>query len=177
MYMNKTKRNLIISSAIINLIGVTISLILSIILMTNPGLLQDYADLYYLLSYSTNIYYTVISFAVGIAGSIFLLYAVRKKGKYFRTSQGLYATGFVLIIFFGGWLSWLLLFISMFIPDVIIMNTRSEVRQEQRMEDQQAKAKEQEYDEKKRKIEELKQLRDSGAITEEEYKQKLFDLL
>ena len=105
MYMNKTKRNLIISSAIINLIGVTISLILSIILMTNPGLLQDYVELYYLLSYSTNIYYTVISFAVGIAGSIFLLYAVRKKGKYFRTSQGLYATGFVLIIFFGGWLS------------------------------------------------------------------------
>ena len=57
------------------------------------------------------------------------------------------------------------------------MNTKSEVRQEQRMEDQQAKAKEQEYEEKKRKIEELKQLRDSGAITEEEYKQKLFDLL
>ena len=177
MYMNKTKRNLIISSAIINLIGVTISLILSIILMTNPGLLQDYVELYYLLSYSTNIYYTVISFAVGIAGSIFLLYAVRKKGKYYKTSHGLYAREFVLIIFFGGWLSWLLLFISMFIPDVIIMNTRSEIRQEQKMEDQQTKAQEQEYEEKKRKIEELKQLRDSGAITEEEYKQKLFDLL
>ena len=57
------------------------------------------------------------------------------------------------------------------------MNTRSEIRQEQKMEDQQTKAQEQEYEEKKRKIEELKQLRDSGAITEEEYKQKLFDLL
>ncbi len=176
-YMNKRKRNLIIAAAILNLIGITISLILSIVLLTNKSLAQEYQEYYYVLSYSSNIYYTVISFIVGIIGSIFLLYSVRQKGKYFRTSQGLYLTGFIIIIFFGGWLSWLLLFISMFIPDVIVMNTKSEIRQEQKVEDQQAQEKEREYEEKKKKIEELKRLRDNGLITEEEYKEKLFELL
>lgn len=176
-YMNKRKRNLIIAAAILNLIGITVSLILSIVLLTNKSLAQEYQEYYYVLSYSSSIYYTVISFIAGIIGSIFLLYSVRQKGKYFRTSQGLYLTGFIIIIFFGGWLSWLLLFISMFIPDVIVMNTKSEIRQEQKVEDQQAQAKEQEYEEKKKKIEELKRLRDNGLITEDEYKEKLFELL
>lgn len=170
MYMNKTKRNLIIASAIVNLVGVTANLVLSILLMVNPELLQEYLDYFYFVGYSTNIIYVVISFAAGLVASIFLFYAVRAKGKYFRTCQGLYFAGFIIIVVCGGMAPWVLLFIAMFIPDIIVMNTKSEVRSEERMENRA-------MEEKKRKIDELKRLRDEGVITEEEYKQKLFEIL
>ncbi len=170
MYMNKTKRNLILASAILNLIGVTANLILSIILIVNAELLKEYINYIYLLSYSTNIVYVVISFTAGFVASILLLYSVRAKGKYFRLSQGIYYTGFIIIVVCGGFLPWILLFIAMFIPDIIVMNTRSEVRHEERMENNAMEI-------KKKKIEELKRLRDEGTITEEEYKEKLFEIL
>ncbi len=170
MYMNKTKRNLIIASAVINLILISLNLAMSIILKVNPKILQEYSEYLYFVSYSSNIIYAVISFAIGLVGSILLLFAVRSKGKHFRTSQGLYIAGFVIIVVCGGWLSWILLFISMFIPDIIVMNTPKEVKKEEIMENRA-------YEEKKKKIEDLKRLRDSGMITEEEYKEKLFELL
>lgn len=177
MYMNKTKRNLIIASAIINLIGVTASLVLSILLKVNPPLFAKVIEYLFFISYSFNIYYVVFSFAAGVVASVFLLYSVREKGKYFRTTQGLYIAGFIIVIVCGGTLAWLLLFISMFVPDVVIMNTKSEVKQEEKEQEKEAQKKDQELEEKKQKIEQLKQLRDSGEITEEEYKKKLFDLL
>lgn len=158
------------ASAIINLISITASLIMSILLMLYQEELAAYLEYYYFLSYSTNIIYVVISFAVGLVGSILLLFSIRQKGKYFRTSHGCYLAGFIIIVICGGYLPWILLFISMFVSDVVVINRPSEVRQEERKE-------EQAYEEKKRKIEELKQMRDSGLITEEEYKQKLFEIL
>ena len=178
-YMNKTKRNLIMASAILNLVGITANLIVSILMVVAPEVLLKYADYvsYFVGGYasfakSDTVYLvlTVLAFAVGVVGSIFLLYAIRKKGKYFRTTQGLYLAGFIIVVVAGGWLAWLLLFISMFIPDVIVMNTPREVRREERQED---KA----MEEKKRKIEELQKLRDTGIITEEEYKERLFEIL
>ena len=87
-YMNKRKRNLIIAAAILNLIGITISLILSIVLLTNKSLAQEYQEYYYVLSYSSNIYYTVISFIVGIIGSIFLLYLFVKRVNILELLKG-----------------------------------------------------------------------------------------
>ena len=181
MYMNKTKRNLIIASAVVNLINITASLVLSIMLMLNQEavikFIEEAGIALYSVSFSTNIYYAVFSFAIGLVGSILLLFSVRSKGKYFRTAQGLYIAGLIIIIVCGGFLSWLLLFISMFIPDVIVMNTHSEVRREQRFEERQQQASDAAYEEKKKQIEDLKRMRDNGIITEEEYKQKLFELL
>lgn len=171
MYMNKTKRNLIIASAIINLLDVIASLVIAILLKVDSAFMAE--NVYF----SFNIYYAVFSFAAGVVASVFLLYSVRAKGKYFRTTQGLYIAGFVIVIVCGGTLAWLLLFISMFVPDVVIMNTKSEVKQEEKEQEKEVQKKDQELEEKKQKIEELKQLRDSGKITEEEYKKKLFDLL
>ncbi len=172
MYMNKTKRGLIIAGAVVNLISIAASLIISIILLTDKQLQKELINngYMYLLTNSSNIFYSVISFAAGLAGSILLLYSVRSKGKYFRRSIMQYYIGFGITIFFGSFLSWLLLFISMLIPDIIIMNTPSEVRKEEIKE-------EKAYEEKRKKIEELKRMRDNGDITEEEYKEKLFDLL
>lgn len=171
MYMNKTKRNLIIASAIINLLDVIASLVIAILLKVDSTFMAENAY------FSFNIYYVVFSFAAGVVASVFLLYSVRAKGKYFRTTQGLYIAGFIIVIVCGGTLAWLLLFISMFVPDVVIMNTKSEVKQEEKEQEKEVQKKDQELEEKKQKIEELKQLRDSGEITEEEYKKKLFDLL
>ena len=58
----------------------------------------------------------------------------------------------------------------MFIPDVIIMNTPVEIRREERTEDRA-------NEEKKRKIEELRKLKEDGVITEEEFNQELMKLL
>lgn len=172
MYMNKTKRNLIIASAVINLLDVVVSLVLAILMKVDKELLAEVSAYY-----SFNIFYAVFSFAAGVVASVFLLYSVRAKGKYFRTTQGLYIAGFIIVIVCGGTLAWLLLFISMFVPDVVIMNTKSEVKQEEKEQEKEAQKKDQELEEKKQKIEQLKQLRDSGEITEEEYKKRLFDLL
>lgn len=176
--MNKTKRNLIIASAIVNFITISASLIMSVLLkIYGESFLKFAADYLFLISFSQNIYYAVFSFAAGLVGSIFLLFSVREKGKHFRRTQGLFIAGFVIIIFCGGFLSWLLLFISLFVADVIVMNTKSEIRKEQKVEETEIKQKEQMYEEKKKKIEDLKRLRDNGLISENEYKQKLFELL
>ena len=178
-YMNKTKRNLILTSAILNIVGVTASLVVAILMLTAPEIVMAYYDYFYYAigGYAglarTDVGYLVITaifFVVGILGSAFLIYSVRKKGKYFRTTRGLNTAGFIIIVVAGGWLAWLLLFISMFIPDIVVMNTPSEIRREERQEN---KA----MEEKKRKIEELQALRDQGVITEEEYKERLFEIL
>lgn len=177
MYMNKTKRNLILASAIINLISISANIICAILVLTNRELIEQYLDYFYIISYtanlSANIVFSAISFAIGLVGSILLIYSVRQKGKYFRVSQGFYIAGFIIIVICGGWLSWVLLFISMFIPDIVVINDRSELRREEKQEIKEDEA----YEQKKKRIEELKKMRDSGVITEEEYKQKLFDLL
>ena len=177
MYMNKTKRNLIMASAIINLVTAVASLVSSIVAIVSAEFLQKYEEFYYLFGYTTNIIFVVISFALGLSGSILLLYAIRNKGKYFRRSYGVYVAGFVIVVICGGWIAWLLLFISAFVPDIVIINDKTELRREARLEEKEEILRDKVYEEKKAKIEELKKLRDTGIITEEEYKEKLFELL
>lgn len=177
MYMNRSKRNLILASAILNLISIIVNLVSSIVAIVKPEFLVKYQDYYYFLGYSTNIVYVVISFALGLAGSILLLYSVRSGGKHFRNSYGVYVAGFVIIVVCGGWLPWILLFISAFIPDIVIINDKTQLRRETRQEQKEEVLRDKAYEEKKAKIEELKRLRDSGVITEEEYKNRLFELL
>lgn len=168
--MNKTKRNLILASAIINLIAITYNLVVAIIYAVNKELLQTFIE-YDMFTMTYNLVYNAIFFAAGLVGSILLIYSVREKGKYFRNSYKFFLAGFIIIVVCGGFLAWVLLFISMFVSDVIVINSPREVRQEEKSEYNSA------YEEKKLKIEELKKLRDEGAITEEEYKQRLFEIL
>ncbi len=184
MYMNKSKRNLILAAAIVNLIGITASLIFSMIYLFLDDMIWETYYWLYLIFYSilayrvgNGIIFSIIFFILGLVASILLIYSIRKKGKYFRRSQGLFLTGFIIIIFAGSFICWLLLFISLFIPDVVVMNTKREVRHEERFEQKEEIKNDQAFEEKKRKIEELKRMRDRGEITEEEYKQRLFDLL
>ncbi len=188
MYMNKNKRILLLSAAILNIIGMVLLFVFSIIYNVNTSIIPEnfwmvIDVLGYLLGsyvYDTIILAMIKAFA-GILGSIFLLFAIRKKGKFFRLSQGFYVAGFIITIIAGGTLPWILIFISMFIPDVIIMNSKSELRQEDRMSERQQKEEtvivEQEYEDKKKRIEDLKRLRDNGIISEEEYKERLFEIL
>ena len=171
MYMNKTKRNLIIASAIINLLNAALGLVYAILLVFYKDALAVYEEYTFLISYiSSNVIMSAINFAVSLVGSILLLYAVRQKGKYFRTSQGMFIAGFIIVVLCGGMLPWILLLISFFISDVIVMNTPNEVKREEKQE-------EKAYEDKKKQIEDLKRLRDAGIISEEEYKKKLFELL
>ena len=167
--MNKTKRNLILSAALINLINMVANLIIAIIYLVNPELYADLGVYLVVISYYS-IYFVFVEVVAGIIGSICLMYAVRKGGKYFRRSQSYYITGLIIIILAGGWIPWILLLISMFIPDIIVMNTPVEIRREERAEDK-------ENEEKKRKIEELRKLKEEGAITEEEFNNELMKLL
>ena len=167
--MNKTKINLILSAAIINLINMVANLIIAIIYLVNPELYADLGVYLVVISYYS-IYFVFVEVVAGIIGSICLMYAVSKGGKYFRRSQNYYIAGLIIIILAGGWIPWILLLISMFIPDIIVMNTPVEIRREERAEDK-------ENEEKKRKIEELRKLKEDGAITEEEFNNELMKLL
>ena len=167
--MNKTKRNLILSAAIINLINMIANLAVAIIYLVDPELYVNLGAYLLIVSYYS-IYFVFVEIVAGIIASILLIYSVRKKGKYFRQSQKYYIAGLIIVIFAGGWIPWLLLFISMFIPDIIIINSASEIRQEERAEDR-------EKEEKRKKVEELRRLKEEGVITEEEFNKKLMDLL
>ena len=167
MYMNKTKRNLIIASAIINILNAALGLVYAILLVFYKDALAAFEDYTILISYiSSNVVISAINFAISLVGSILLLYAVRQKGKYFRTSQGMFIAGFIIVVLCGGMLPWILLLISFFISDVVVINTPNEVKREEKQE-------EKTYEDKKKQIEDLKRLRDAGIISEEEYKQKL----
>ena len=168
--MNKTKRNLILSAAIINLINMVANLVVAIIYCVNPEYYFETLGTYLILISYYSIYFVFVEVVAGIIASILLIYSVRKNGKYFRTSQKYYIAGLIIVIFAGGWIPWLLLFISMFVPDVIIMNSASEIRHEER-------AEEREYNEKRKKVEELRKLKEDGLITEEEFNKRLMDLL
>ena len=160
-------------AAILNLVSVAFNVVMIILLYTNYPLVADYENYYYILTYSTSWIYTIISTIISVAGSIMLLYSIRDKGRYFRASYGVYYIGTIIVIFTSGYIPWILLLISMFIPDVVINNNIYEIRQEQKEYQAENKA----YEEKKRKIQELQKLRDEGTITEEEYKEKLFEIL
>lgn len=168
--MNKTKRNLILSAAIINLINMVANLVVAIIYCVNPEYYFETLGTYLILISYYSIYFVFVEVVAGIIASILLIYSVRKKGMYFRTSQKYYIAGLIIVIFAGGWIPWLLLFISMFVPDVIIMNSASEIRHEER-------AEERGYNEKRKKVEELRKLKEDGLITEEEFNKRLMDLL
>ncbi len=171
MYMNKTKRNLIIAAAIINILNSLFGLITAILFVFYRDVIAAYIEYTMFISFmSTNIVMATISFAISLVGSILLLYAVRQKGKYFRGSQGMFVAGFIIVVLCGGTLPWILLLISFFVSDVIVVNNPNEIKHEEK---QETKA----YEDKKKQIEDLKRLRDSGIISEEEYKQKLFELL
>ena len=168
--MNKTKRNLILSAAIINLINMIANLVIVILYLIDPEYYANILGTYlYIISYYS-IYFIFVEVVAGIVGSILLIYSVRSKGKYFRVSQKYYIAGLIIVILAGGWIPWILLLVSMFIPDIIIINSPSEVRREER-------AEESANNDKKRKVEELRKLRDEGVITEEEFNKQLMDLL
>ena len=168
--MNKTKRNLILSAAIINLINMIANLVIVILYLVDPEYYVNILGTYlYIISYYS-IYFIFVEVVAGIVGSILLIYSVRSKCKYFRVSQKYYIAGLIIVILAGGWIPWILLLISMFIPDIIIINSPSEVRREER-------AEESANNDKKRKVEELRKLRDEGVITEEEFNKQLMDLL
>ena len=132
--MNKTKRNLILSAGIINLINMIANLVIVIMYLVDPVRFEMLAYYLVVISYYS-IYFVFVEIVAGIIASIMLIYSVGKKGKYFRYPQKHYIAGLIIIIFAGGWIPWILLFISMFIPDIIIMNSPSELRTEQRQED------------------------------------------
>lgn len=168
--MNKTKRNLILSAAILNLINMVANLVVAIIYCVDPEYYINTIGQYiYIISFYS-VYFVFVEVVAGIIGSILLIYSVRKRGKYFRYSQKYYIAGLIIVILAGGWIPWILLLISMFIPDIIIINSPSEIRREER-------AEENANNEKKKKIEELRKLRDDGVITEEEFNKQLMDLL
>lgn len=176
-YMNKNKRNLIVAAAIVNVVYAAISLVLTILLKSNLAFFQQYYQYFMYFSFSGNIVSSVILFATSVVGSILLLYAVREKGKYYRVSSGAYFSGVIIVIFCGGFISWILLVAAAFQPNVIVMNDENELRKEYKQQQKEEILRDQQYEEKKAKIEELKRLRDCGAITEEEYKEKLFEML
>ena len=187
MYMNKTKRNLILAAAILNLISVALGIVFAVLVRVLP---EKFAELFaedgYIYSYFMQVsnpnskyalVYDIVSACLGLVGSILLLYCIREKGRFFRGSRGAYIAGIIIVIFSGDFVSWILLLIASFVPDIIINNNAEQLRREYQASQREEILRNEAYEAKKAKIEELKKLRDAGVITEEEYKERLFDLL
>ncbi len=180
--MNKTKRNLMLWAAIITLVEVCLNLSMLALAYYNPDYLVSNKFLLFIFNCTIGAYEdgtlyimmgivpTILMNLAGLVGAILMFVVIRNKGKHFRRSRGMYLTSVILIIFSAGIIPWILLLIAMFTPDIVVMNTYDEVRSEERREQH-------EMDYKRQQIENLRKMKDEGIISEEEYKQRLMDLL
>ena len=157
--MNKTKKYLIIAAIIFSFVDVA---------------WQIYSVVRYFLtdpSVRNPVFYVVLDFitiAQSLAVAVLLILAIWKNGKLFRQRYGLYMTALVLSIIINLFsISSILLIVSMFISDWVWVKPT----------DQKEVIIDITPERKEDKIAKLRKMRDEGQISEEEFQEKLLDLL
>lgn len=172
--MNRSKRIMLIIVIIVNIlsaIGTSIWLAYEITHMPARGTVSYDGAL-------ISIIYDCVSLAGFVASSGCLIYAIADKGNSFRSRNGYYMAAVIISLCMSLFsLSSVLLVISLFMSDMVWVRPVDDVYFEG--EDVNAPKKEEKLSEteKERKIAKLRQLRDKGTITEEEFKDELMKLL
>lgn len=173
--MNRSKRIMLIIVIIVNIlsaIGTSIFLAFEITHMPARGTPGYEGRL-------ISIIYDCISLAGFVASSGCLAYAISNKGQFFRSRNGYYMSAVIISLCMSLFsLSSVLLVISLFMTDMVWVRPQDDVYFQG--EDVNAPPKPEEEmseAEKERKIARLRQLRDKGTITEEEFKDELMKLL
>lgn len=163
--MNKTKYALIITAIVLNFISVALNVYLAVLFF-----LQAAYDKYFIMLGI----YELLGAAAYFITSALLIYSIAGKGVHFRGRSGYYMTAVVLTLMLNLFsVPSVLLIITLFMSDWVWVKPIDDVyfkKDEEEKQKDDKKTKEQ-------KIAELRQLRDEGKITEEEFNDQLFRLL
>ncbi len=165
--MNNTKRGLLIAVIVLNFLNAAL-------------------DVYFIVRaflkgvYSQGAIASLIFDFLGVVGLLvsagLLIYSISNGGRFFRERNTYYMSA-VIISFCTSifTLSSILLLITLFISDIVWVKPIDDVYFGE--EEKKPESKEMKAEEKERKIKELRDLRDKGIITEEEFRESLMKLL
>lgn len=172
--MNKTKKILIIFSIIFSFVNIAWEIAQIVLYFLQEP--QNRNSLFYLI-------YDFVTIAVDVAIAVLLILAICKNGQYFRLRYGMYVTAFMLSIVFNLFsLSTIFLIASMFTSNWVWVNedkglsSQSNEKKETGA-DETLSEKRESDDKKRQQIASLRALKDSGAISEEEFQKRLMELL
>lgn len=179
--MNKTKRSLILASAILGFVSVAIALfsVIFLGLASTATIAQIFEDSGIDPTMYANVRVALIVMlslilCFDLVAPIMLMYAIRSEGKFFKQSRGLYIAGLVLTILAGPTsLQAILLYISL----AINSNGNTGIFVNETTSNNGTTTDYVEGDGIENSIKKLQGLKDSGAITEEEYKKLLIKRL
>lgn len=172
--MNKTKKILIIFSIIFSFVNIAWEIAQIVLYFLQEP--QNRASLFYLI-------YDFVTIAIDVAIAVLLILAICKNGQYFRLRYGMYVTAFMLSSVFNFFsLSTIFLIASMFTSNWVWVNDDknfpSQANEKNETEIDETLAGERTDEDKKRQqIASLRALKNSGAISEEEFQKRLMDLL
>ena len=163
--MRKAKFWLILISGILNLLTFATYLLVAIL---------DYDGKSSILS----LILTYVPYMIGmLLSSILLFYSIANNGKNFSSRTTQYYIGYLLTLFLGSIISFILLIIASCLSDIVVMNSKSDILREQREERREELKEQESLEEKQKEIAHLRSLKDQGIITEEEFNERMLDLL
>lgn len=155
--MNNTKRALIITAIILNILNIGLNIYLIVSYFMLPSIERE--PLFYTI-------FDILQIVAFMISTGFLIYSIAGGGKYFQKRYGFYMTsvmiGLILNLFSA---STIILIITMFISDMVWIKPEEDKSASETKSD------------KERKIEELRRLKEEGKITEKEFEDELIKLL
>lgn len=166
--MNKTKRNLLIAVIVLDFLNAAayITLASCYLALGNIAGYTLYSVIYWFLS------------AAGFLTSAgLLIYAIAGKGEMFRVRSGYYYAAIIISLCLGTVsIPSILLLVTLFMSDTVWVKPHDDVYFAKPQEPEPQNT-DKEEKQRERKIAELRKLKENGIITDEEFKQKLMELL
>ncbi len=163
--MNTTKKALIITAIVLNFLNVGWELYLVITGLMQPANIRQ-PIFYYIFDIFQIIAYIVCNG--------FLIYSIAAKGAMFRSRYGFYMAAVVISLILNLFsVATILLIVTLFLSDIVWIKPEKDSTFSSSSSQNQNFSNES----KEQKIEKLRKLKEEGKITEEEYNDKLLDLL
>ncbi len=164
--MNKTKKGLIIAVIVLNFLNAALD-IYFIVQAFMKGLNTQSAI--------ANLVFDFLEVVGLLVSAGLLIYCISNDGRFFSERNPYYMSAVIISIFSSMFtISSILLLITLFISDIVWVKPIDDVYFGTEEKPEPEKMKE---EEKERKIKQLRDLRDKGLITEEEFRQSLLKLL
>ena len=166
--MNNTKRGLLIAVIVLNFLNAA----LDIYFIVRAFLAGVYTQ-----GTIANLVFDFLEVVGLLTSAGLLIYAISNGGRFFRERNTYYMSAVIISLCSSMFtISSILLLITLFISDIVWVKPIDDVYfgEEEKKEPEKKEMKE---GEKERKIKQLRELRDKGVITEEEFKESLMKLL
>ena len=153
--MNNTKKALIITAIILNIINIGFNIYFIVEYFMLPEIEQQ--PLFYVI-------FEIFQIIAFIVCTCFLIYSISGNGQLFRKRYGFYLTAVMMALILNLFSpATIILIITMFIPDIVWVKPENNLQNEK--------------SQKEIKIEQLRKAKEEGKITEEEFEKELLKLL